>query len=609
MLEAVAHPGRTRNHWLGGPAALGIASARTLPSAREETQPVRNESGEVVAVFEGRLDNLDELRRQLQLPTVGRDAGLALRAYERWGAACAERLVGEFAFVVWDSRQQRMFAATDVTGTRSLFYVDSGALFAIASQPKAIFRLPGVKRTLNENKLLDYLVADHDRDDVTATIHREIRALAPGSALVADARGTSTWRYWYPEALAPHPFAHPQDFVEPFLQLLQTAIECRLATDERVATFLSGGLDSSTLVAIQKQRVSTSPKPIRTISLIGPDPMHCADARAIRAVIDSGDVDPIMISATEGRAYADAFVSLSPSLDDPFPLLAGYPMWVGLQRAREAGYRVLLEGMCADLLFYSPERTRQVMVEQRLLRRIPDVVRAHVRHGLDTHGLEVARRLLGSATPLPLRRLFRHVKPRSERTPTQEESGNHFARFRPHVAAAFNDAKRAAAEIPAPRDPLEAHARTFTGGLMSFAHALEGGMARDQDLEERSPYSDRRLIEFAIRMPAEVKLAAPWYKYLLRLSVQDMLPNQVVWRTDLGSHPGIHFFESLLAEIERTRPEMLDSRRLSRTLGEWLRPDAIKQLCDLRKQTSNSNVAYNLLSLAMLSHWLDTHFS
>jgi asparagine synthase (glutamine-hydrolysing) len=371
---------------------------------------------------------------------------------------------------------------------------------------------------------------------------------------------------------------------------------------------LSGGLDSSTLVAIQRHRIGTDKKPVPTISLVGPDPAHCADARAVRAIVESGAIDPILVSATEGRTHAEAFVSICPSLDDPFALFSGYPMWVGMRRARDAGFRVLLEGMCSDLFFYSPERTRQVLIEQRMLRRIPDVVRAHARHGLDTRPLELARRLLGTVSPMPLRRLFRQIKQRKERVPTREESGNHYARFHQHVAAAFDNAKRAASGSPPPSSPLQAHARIFTGGLMSFAHALEGGLARREGLEERSPFSDRRLIEFAIRMPTEAKLAAPWYKHFLRLAVQDMLPPQVVWRTDLGSHPGIHFHEGLLVRIEHTRPELLDSVSLSRILGEWLRPQAIKELCDLRQHTSDSNVTYNLLNLAMLSHWLDTHF-
>jgi asparagine synthase (glutamine-hydrolysing) len=502
-----------------------------------------------------------------------------------------------------------MFAATDATGTRSLFYTSASGMFAFASRPKALFRLPGVGKTLNETKLLDYLVSDHDRDDVTATIYRQVRALAPASALVAGPGTIRTWRYWKPEQLAPLPHGTIDDYIEPFLGVLGNAIDCRLQTAERVASFLSGGLDSSTLVAMQRQRLHKPADAVHTISLVGPDPAQCADTRAIEAMAAGGGIHSLRIPAASGRSHAEAFVSLSPELDDPFALLAGYPMWVAMRHARQEGYRVLIEGMCGDLLFFSPERTRQLVIEQRMLHRIPSLVRAHMRHGLEVPPRELVRRLVGAAAPRPLRRLYRSLRPWTEPRPHAEESGNHFFRFHPHVARVFEDSKRAAAASHPPRrTPLEAHAHVFTGGLMSFAHSLEGGLARLEGLEERSPYSDRRLIEFAVRMPPELKIAAPWYKYFLRRAAQDMLPPEVVWRQDLGSHPGIHFFEGLLAELENKQTMLVDPRTISRTLGTWLQPQAIEHLCQLRKHSPRQVVAYNLVSLALLTRWLDTHF-
>ena len=121
-----------------------------------------------------------------------------------------------------------------------------------------------------------------------------------------------------------------------------------------------------------------------------------------------------------------------------------------------------------------------------------------------------------------------------------------------------------------PDNDQGAHARNFTTGLLSFAHEVNGQIALSMGVEPRSPFSDRRVIEFAIRMPLAAKLCVPWYKHLLRNCMAGILPEEVRWRSDIGNHPGWKFFERLIAEMAQNAPEIWNRPGADGTLSRWI---------------------------------------
>ena len=125
------------NHWRNGNVALGQCMLRTTPESLEEIQPLTNEDESLVLVMDGRVDNWEELRRELlskgAVLRTRADAELVLRAYEVWGEDCPDRIIGEYVFFIWDARQQRLFAARDAAGTRHFYYHQGWGWFAFAS--------------------------------------------------------------------------------------------------------------------------------------------------------------------------------------------------------------------------------------------------------------------------------------------------------------------------------------------------------------------------------------------------------------------------------------------------------------------------------------------
>lgn len=283
MTSSMAHRGPDGiNHWVKGSVALGQCMLRTTPESLEEHQPLTNEDESLVLVMDGRVDNWEELRKEV----LGRsatlrdhsDAELVLRSYEVWGEECLDRIIGEFVFFIWDSRQRRFFGGRDAAGTRHFYYHARNDFFGFASEINGLLALGNIEPRLNESRLLDYLVVYFDRDDEVGTFYQDISRLPAGHAMQATHAGIKSWRYWNPGDLPVLRFGSMAECAEGFLEQLRIAIKSRLRVIGNVGAILSGGLDSSAIVGlIRKEFRNDLNEPLRTISLIRHDRENCPD--------------------------------------------------------------------------------------------------------------------------------------------------------------------------------------------------------------------------------------------------------------------------------------------------------------------------------------------
>ena len=621
MTAAMAHRGPDGiAHWTGSTTALGYCNFITTPQARAKSQPLQNSQTQDVLVMDGRVDNAEELRRELMSKGLslrtGTDAELVLRAYEAWGEDCPQRIVGELAFVIWDERRKKLFAARDVAGTRQFFYHRSGPSFFFASEIRGLLALHEVPRRLKESKVLDFLVVQYDRDDVEGTFYKDIFRIAPGHSMTIDAGSISTRRYWHPEHLQPSRFASPGECAEAFLAQLREVVKCRLPSVHSVGALMSGGLDSSSIVGVVRNNLRDElDTPLKTFSLVREDRENCREWPAVQAMIAGGWIDPTVITAEDATPAAAAeFMAGIAEHDDPFELVSLFPTLLTFRAAKRAGCRVLLEGMGGDLLFYSPGTSQRVIAGRRMLGLIAPLITAQRRH---QSGLDVWRlpwQLLAESMPDTVRVIYRSLRHRDPSLAHMREeiAGDNFRRMRPDVRANFLESKKQSSCNPRYPRPLGSdqafHAFHFEAAMLSAGHEWEGELAASMGLEQRSPYSDRRMIEFGIRMPVEAKVAAPWYKPMLRRAMVGILPPSVVWRDDLGNHPGFQSQRRLLAEIQRSNPDLLRPAAIQKSLGAWIDTQKLQHIADSALRPGSHVLGYNLMSLALLAKWIDTRF-
>jgi asparagine synthase (glutamine-hydrolysing) len=192
-------------------------------------------------------------------------------------------LLGDFAFAIWDGPRGTLFCARDLFGARPLYYhYRPGKVFGFASTPAALFAGSVLPRQLNEARIADYLVSELEGIDKTSTFYAEVFRLPPAHTATIGPTGLSLKRYWQPQPGPELRLATDEEYEEAFLDPFGKAVECRLRGGDTVASMLSGGMDSSSIVGVaRKLRLDAGGPPLRTFSVIRREPAGCPETQAM----------------------------------------------------------------------------------------------------------------------------------------------------------------------------------------------------------------------------------------------------------------------------------------------------------------------------------------
>ncbi len=273
MTDAIAHRGPDDEGFFeaatrDGRFRLGLGHRRlSIIDLSTGHQPIGNEDGSIQIVFNGEIYNFQALREELiacghRFATMS-DTETIVHAYEEYGERCVERFRGMFAFAVWDAKRERLFLARDRFGKKPLFIYFQNGVLLFASEIKSILQFPGVVATIDRQAVWDYLVYRYV--PAPATLFEGIRKLAPGSYAVWEKGGLQETRYYLPPDREPHSGAPlPSDPVAAFRDKLDESVSIRMVSDVPFGAFLSGGIDSSAIVALMSRHSSL---PVKTFSV------------------------------------------------------------------------------------------------------------------------------------------------------------------------------------------------------------------------------------------------------------------------------------------------------------------------------------------------------
>jgi asparagine synthase (glutamine-hydrolysing) len=562
-------------------------------------QPLTNEDATVHLVFNGEIYNFRELRADLERRghrfRTRSDTEVIVHLYEDYGLDCVEHLRGMFAFALWDAARERLLLARDRLGVKPLYYAvpeDGDIAIAFASELKSLLEVPAVSRELDLESLaayLAYLYIPHPRTAV-----RGVRRLPPAHVLVAERGSVELRRYWSldPEATAE---LDPDGLWE----LLADAVELRLVADVPVGSFLSGGLDSSAIVAAATERDA----PPETFSVVFPRPEERLyderdDARLVAAAFGTRHHE------LEARPDARALLpELVRHFDEPF----GNPtalLVYELSRLTRQHVKVALAGDGADELFAGYPRYRGLAAAQ-WYRRVPAPVRALAAAGARAlpestrgrHGLRRAREFaLAPVESLDETYLswITYFDP-ARRTELFAPGLTERLRESPPPERFLQDLL-----ARAPRNDLVN--RLSYVELQSFlpCNVLEYGdrMSMAHGLEVRAPFTDHRLVERVFALPGSAKLQRGRSKALLRTAAESRLPQRPLAKRKVGFNPPMGLW--LDRELRPLVASHL-SREVVETRGLF-RPAAVEQLVrDLRG--GRRDVSLHVWSLVVLEQW------
>jgi asparagine synthase (glutamine-hydrolysing) len=526
MCDAMSHRGPNDDGYYTAPGvALGMRRLSII-DIEGGRQPVSNEDGTVWVVFNGEIYNFKTLRSLLEKKghrfRTNTDTEVIVHLYEQYGEGCINKLRGMFAFAVWDERRKSLLLARDRLGIKPLFYTIVDGRLAFGSELKVLLQLPEIERKISWSSL-SYLFSAMCTP-ATESIVEGVHKLKPGHFLTASARhGVQIRQYWDVE-FDPDYGKTEQFFVERLRELLEESVRLRLIADVPLGAFLSGGIDSSAVVATMA-RISSGP--VKTFSIGFPDADYDELKYARQVARKFGTdhhelvVDPNVFSIIDDLAWY---------LDEPFGDSSAIPTYMVSKLAAEH-VTVVLSGDGGDELFAGYDR----YVKERHERRL-----AHI--------------------PLPLRQVAGFA---GSMMPDGAKGRN----FLRHLAfngvdryfdanILFHEQEKAALFEPGAyahmqqEDPRKGWRSMLDNGRSHWLSGLQymdiksylpndiltkvDRMSMAHSIEARVPLLDHKFVEFAATIPPELKLKGKTTKYIFKKALEGTLPHEILYRPKRG---------------------------------------------------------------------------
>jgi asparagine synthase (glutamine-hydrolysing) len=569
-------------------------------------QPITNEDGTIFVVFNGEVYNFRELRAELEGKghrfSTKSDTEVIVHGYEEWGDDALLRFNGMFAIALWDEPRERLLLARDRMGKKPLYWHQSAAGLLWGSEAKALLSVPWVERRVNPVALHHYLTLQYVPDPLT--IFEDIHRLPAAHKLVVERCGAPQVSRWWQLKFEPKWKISDEEAAEQARKLLGAAVERRLISEVPLGAFLSGGIDSSTVVALMAKRTS---QPVKTFS-IGFEEKRYSETRYARQVAERYKTDHyefIFRSEDLVRVIEGSVVACDEPLADP----AALPLFELARQAR----RFVTVALCGDggdetLAGYS----RYAM--DRLLRPY-----AALPAWITQRAIPAALALLPEPAWIPEDRNFitglRRLGQFSSTTPkaslvrwgsyfTHEEKLALYADSWRDTFAGTNTAGWVAAAYD------EACASSFLDHSLYADHVtyLAGDLLPKTDrmtmahsMEARSPFLDTEWVEWTARLPERFKVRHLATKWLLKAAFADFLPPAVLSRGKQGFSLPVGLW--LRHELHNWAGERLIANR---SLDEWFRPAVVEQILK-EHDTGKANHGKRIWALLMFALWLDKY--
>lgn len=277
--------------WCGGPVGLGNLRRNNTPESLQDTLPwVCPESGDVITAS-ARLDNRDQLLQELSMPRSDPadtpDSHIILSAYQQWGEACADRLIGDWLCAIWNARERRLFIARDHHGITGLYYYQDSRSFIFASSLKGLLALPEVPQRPDPLTIARVLVVWPVQGEPTC--YEGILRLPPAHTMTVTPRRITVQRYWYLEETPELNLKSDEEYLEAFLEVYTEAVRCRLRCSAPVGITLSGGLDSGSVAALAARELGNQGQRLAALSSV-----PIADSAELDGELNFGDETPFI---------------------------------------------------------------------------------------------------------------------------------------------------------------------------------------------------------------------------------------------------------------------------------------------------------------------------
>lgn len=573
-MNALSHLGPDDSGiWTEGGCGLGHQMFHITPESLNETLPYQNSEAGLVIAADVRLDNREDLLEALGIPIFEDrdlpDSLLILRSFQKWGEDCMHHFLGDFAFAIWDCRQNKMTMVTDHMGMRPVYYCQARGSFVFATEIKGILAFPGIKIRLDMEKLAMQAVHGHLRLDKSRTFFENIRMM-PAAAIITVEKGMVNHRtYWKPEMPKPINFKSEDEFAEAFQDIFGRAVKSRIRSAFPVAALLSGGLDSSAVAGMAAKILQARNKRLFTFSAVLPDGYQgsSTDERDYIDLFKSFENIDLLYVSNGDRGPFDNLDRLVWGGEQPGYNSRHYQYSAFAEAAKEKGCRVILDGVGGE---FGPSFHGDGIMAEWLLRG---------------NWLTLAKELKKRAK-IESRSLSGLLKGEVIKPLLPGFILDRCAQFNIYQSFASSPVLKSFAEQYLGRE-LVRHVRGVVRQMRKVSDHRQNqlkavgysiGMAAGnhyvnyEQVKMLYPFFDRRIIDLCIAAPTHLKIRNGYKRNLLRVGMKGVLPERINFRTSKEPFgPDFH------DRYNRQRPDVQD--HLSR-IGK---DDPVRRIVDVAK--------------------------
>jgi len=578
MTEFMAYRGPDDRHiWIDGNVGFGHALLRTTSESLREQQPC-SLNGEVWITADARIDGraelIEKLNSSIDLKTVT-DVELILRAYQVWEEDCVKHLLGDFAFAIWDSRQQRLFCARDHFGVKPFYYARVGNCLIFGNTLNGVRIHPQVSDELNDLAIADFLLFGYNQELDTTTF-ADIQRLPPAHCLTWSRETLQSKSYWMLPVDGHIRYKKAIDYVENFKELMGTAVSDRLRTN-RVAVSMSGGMDSTTIAATASQLYNKDAFDLRAFTVVY-DKLIPDQERYYSGLVAEALGIPIHYLVADGYTLFGQVEQIQLAHPEPsnVSLLA---IFADQLKQIATHSRVLLDGNGGDPVFYSWGAYfyfAHLVKNWQFDRLISDTVKYVVSHKrLPQPGLRSqVKRWLGIRPPLPSYPLWLNPDFSAKlELPLRWEK---FYSQKPLI------------------HPIRPEAyQQLTSSAWPYLFESSDAGVTGKPVEVRYPFFDLRLVNYLLAIPP-----VPWclHKELMRVAMQGILPESVRMRpkSPLAGDP-----IGLL--LQQSGSHWMDRFDLTPVLTKYVKRDDLPLVSGIKQDLNEVWINLRLLNL---NYWL-----
>ena len=523
MANSIAHRGPDGTRTIQkGHIAFGHSMFKTTPEAQHELLPYVDTETDLFITADARIDNREELEKSLGFAEKSGvpDSVLILEAFKKWGTDSFKRLIGDFSFAIWNPCEQRLICVRDYIGVRPFYYHFSSPQFLFSSEIKQLAEHPDVLLTPNIGMVAEYLT--FSLRSKTETLYDSVMRLAPGSFLVLSATGDVTiTRYWSFQSGKRIWYKKTSDYTEHFLEVFKQAVSSKLRSIGQVSATLSGGLDSSSVVAmacnIQSERNLDKPE---IYSMVFPG-LSCDEQLYIDSVAQKYQFHVHKVPL-QNYIASSSFNKVQGSYEMPYPpnLMMSWPL---KKIIAENGSRIVLSGLGGDEWFTG---TKYIYLDLIQAKRWSDLV-GELTFSFQQDKFSSAKALLINVlwpfTPVFVRKMLCNQVLRQPSWLCDD----FFEESKIEDRIRGSDVRIGTTNLA----DLFLCQVTATGGE-SYALENQDRYHAFFNIEHRAPFLDRRVAEFALSIPGFERYRGGCFKYLFRDSSNPLLPELVKDRYD-----------------------------------------------------------------------------